>query len=674
MTASTMPAEYSVYRRAAARGLLPDPEIKVSDWAERFRRVAKEEGPHAGRWRNATAPYLTEIMDCLSPSHPSTTVTVMKCIQIGASQCATNWIFYNADKVGAPMMIVHPTVNAGKAWVREKLDPAIRETPRARRAIFEQKSRDEKGSTSLFKKFQGGYALITGANSAADLSQHTVRFLVKDDWDRWPSDVDGQGNPDRMADGRIVAYSDLGISKVLQMSSPGIEGISNVAKAYEASDQRTFLVPCPQCRDGQHLLWENLKFNLTAPHAPRYICQDCGFPIEHHHKLPMLRAGGWEAQQPDPGRQPGFSINALLNPFTNWDVLVGKFAEDHRNPQTHKTFVNLYLGLPWKEAGSAPEWTILMRRAADEPAKLRQIPPGGLAVLGGMDVQKEELRYEVAALGIGKESWSIDIGSIPGDTADMGPNGPWMQAHELLARRYPDAFGRTRGIDMMAIDSGYNTQAVYDFVRRHHNAMAVKGVAGPHTPVLAQAKKEEVTQGGKLNRRGIRLWRVGAWRIKSELYGYLRKEPPKAANADWPLGYCHFTAEHPEHFFKELVAEHLVTRTRNGRAVMEWVETGPNHHLDTRVYLMAAAEWKGLSRLTVGDWQALAARLEVPDSAIEQGLFALARTRARASSPADGKPPAVASDDPMKNLPASERWKKPKKRPQQSSNRPYWQR
>lgn len=619
-------------RRAAAKALLPDPELKVSEWAAKYRVIAGEEGAESGRWSNERAPYLTEIMDCLSPSHPCERVTVQKCAQTGLSQIATNFLFFVADQAPGPAMFIQATVDAAKDWVREKLMPAIEATPRAKKVFARQASRDEQGSTTRFKKFPGGYVLIAGANSAAALRQHTIRYMVKDDWDQWPPDVDGQGDPDKMADQRLTNFHNQGTAKVLQGSTPTIEGLSRAHAAYEVSDQRVYEVPCPHCGFRQELVWENLKFNKTAPYEARYLCaaEDCGVLIEHHHKTWMLAQGAWRATNPGPGREPGFRIYGVMSAFKSWDDLAHEHAECGGDRQKLKVFYNTSVGRPWREDGTAPPWHELMQRR--EAWKLRTVPAGVLIITCGVDVQGNQLRYQVIGWGVGKTSWSIDYGAILGDTGNTGLTGPWMELGRLLDRRYPDAFGRTRGIDMMAIDSGFNTQAVYDFLRprnRRHRAIAVKGSGKPDAKLLGLPVRQEKTKGDRIKRYGIQSYPVGTWPLKSEFNGQLRLKPPEIENAPFPLGYCHFTLEHDEAFFKESTAEQLAVTTAKGKTTMAWVVKGENHYLDTRIYARAAAEHGQLrmSAMTIGDWQALIHRLEVPAAVTNPDLFSLALQR-----------------------------------------------
>ena len=48
-------------------GVMPPPDITISQWAEQSRVLPKLSSAEHGQWRNERTPYLVEIMDQLSP-------------------------------------------------------------------------------------------------------------------------------------------------------------------------------------------------------------------------------------------------------------------------------------------------------------------------------------------------------------------------------------------------------------------------------------------------------------------------------------------------------------------------------------------------------------------------------------------------------------------------------
>lgn len=64
--------------RAWRRGLRPDPDLTVSEWADQHRWLSSRASAEPGRYRTDRTPYLREIMDALSPRHPAQRITFMK--------------------------------------------------------------------------------------------------------------------------------------------------------------------------------------------------------------------------------------------------------------------------------------------------------------------------------------------------------------------------------------------------------------------------------------------------------------------------------------------------------------------------------------------------------------------------------------------------------------------
>ena len=75
----------------------------------------------------------------------------------------------------------------------------------------------------------------------------------------------------------------------------------------------------------------------------------------------------------------------------------------------------------------------------------------------------------------------------------------------------------------MCVDSGYNTQVVYNWVRKFsaNKVMAIKGSESLQT-MVGTPKGVDINLNGKSIKNGVRLWNLGVNIIKSELYGRLK--------------------------------------------------------------------------------------------------------------------------------------------------------
>lgn len=180
-------------------------------------------------------------------------------------------------------------------------------------------------------------------------------------------------------------------------------------------------------------------------------------------------------------------------------------------------------------------------------------------------------------------------------------------------------------IRVMGIDSGYATQDVYGWVKRHPQAVwgasgarasalrtvvAMKG-RDTDTALILSVSKADVGS----RRRGLRVWNIAGPVAKMELYRWLKLERPTQEGERFPPGTCHFP-QYAEEYFKQLTAERRVVRMHKGfpRATWEKDPTRNNEALDCRVYARAAASIYGLDRFTDRHWQQMETALGKPAS------------------------------------------------------------
>jgi phage terminase large subunit GpA-like protein len=659
--------------KAWARGLALDPERTVSEWADEHRILSKKASAEPGRWSTERTPYLREIMDVLSPSDPTQVVAFQKPTQIGGTECGNNFLGATIDQGGGPTMVTLPTSNAAKKASRTRVGPMIEETPSLRAKVREAKSRDS-GNTVLLKEFDGGVLIFAGANSATELKSSPVRNLFLDEIEEYPADVDGQGDPEELAEKRTDTFARR---KIFKVSTPTITG-GRIDRAYKASDQRLYFVPCPACGHLQHLRFEQLRWETrkvwekidretgevlaAAPEAPDaverdtgelvdvwYECEAAGCRIDEHQKPEFLAdqaMGGkarWIAQNPGPDRAAGFKINALYSPlgWYHWRQVVLKHLEAERDTTgtKKKTFVNTVLGEAYDEAGEAIEPHWLKQRI--EPAwRVGTVAdPRCLLLFAGVDVQHNRLECYVWGYGRDRERWLVDRQIIFGSPA---LDETWRGLEEVLGKGYAHPGGTSLRIERLAIDAsdGVTTHFVRAFARKwapSARVIAVKGQAAAGKALISKPTKQDVNYRGQVLKHGVDLWPYGADTAKGALYACLKLAEPGP-------GYVHFPSGLPDEFFEQLTAERRVTRYLRGQPRVEWVlEKGRrNEALDCAGMADAAAESFGLSR---APWDKLE-QLRNPaqrDLLTGPGAAAQSSTDAPEGSAVAGQAPAPAA-------------------------------
>lgn len=592
-------------------GIKPEPLLTVSEWAERNRMLSSKGSAEPGSWRNSRTPYLAEIMDCLSPSHPAQRVVFMKGAQVGATESGNNWIGYVIQHAPGPMLTVQPTVELAKRFSRQRIEPLLEETPSLRGLVAAARERDS-GNTMLSKDFAGGQLVLTGANSAVGLRSMSARYLFMDEVDAYPSDVEGEGDPIALASARARTFGRR--KKEYLVSTPTIEGASRIEREYLASDQRRFFLPCPHCGAMQWLQFERLRWEKGRPETAAYVCAECDVPIEERHKTWMLGAGEWRpTAEAQAAHVVGFHISSLYSPvgWLSWEQIARDWEAAQGKDQAIKTFKNTVLGVTWQEQGDAPEWQRLYDRR--ETWKPGTVPAGGLLLTAGVDVQRDRLEASVWAWGRDKQSWLVDHRVIAGNPAQAAV---WASLAEMLDEQWRHEGGGGMGLSLMAVDSGdgMTTAEVYAFARRHGpRVIAIKGQDALRQAVGAPAKTELRQRGTRLG--GMKVWPVGSSYLKGETYGWLKLDAPTLeSGAAFAAGYVHLPVHVAgEEYCRQLTAEQLVVRaSRNGFKRMEWVKTRErNEALDCRVYARAAAAAMGMDSWQAARWDRMADALEV---------------------------------------------------------------
>ncbi|HEV7278403.1 MAG TPA: terminase gpA endonuclease subunit [Devosiaceae bacterium] len=668
-SARQLKANGRVVYRGAAAGIRPDPQEQVSVWAETH-RVVPEGGSVPGPWRNEVAPELVEIMDVLSSDHPSEQVVVMKPSQSGGSAVAENWLGFIMHRSPGPAMYVGPTVKAAKDWYQEKLGPTIAATPvlspMKGGVVAPQRSRSGEGTTADRVRFKGGYLLLAGANSAASLRQHSIRYMVRDDRSAWTDNADGEGDPKDLSDARLKTYRVFGLAKVLDVSSPKFEG-EDIDAEYQRSDMRRYYMACKGCGTLTDWDFEDLVHNEAPPYRAHVVCPSCGqqhFDADKPEMKAPENGACWIPTAPDAnGKVPpksipaaerdawrfretgrstivGFAMTGVTSTFERWDNLLARQAAAADDPAKIQPFQNSDLGRPYKPKTDVPDWeTLSARREGDW--QRGQAPAGVLYVTLTADVQGDGIYWTYQGWGPNKQTWHLDYGFLPG-TTDAPLEGAWPKL-DIIAERGV-LFGGVRiAPDRIGVDSGYNADAVYAWVKRRHNALALKGEDGWSKLPIFRSQSPEVKKSGlsagRARKHGMRVWLVGTWGIKGALMVYLGRVA-KEGDSGLPSGLQHYPANAEQLYFEHLVSEYVATVEKNGEKRREWKVRGPNHWLDCNVYGWALTHYVGLWQWSDAQWEQrakdLAEMLKTPDGDLfQEGTI---------SAPAVN--PVVADDEP----------------------------
>lgn len=547
-----------------AKTIAPPPKLKVSEWADSYRKLSKESSAEAGQWRTDRAPYQREIMDAVNDPNAEA-VIVMSSSQVGKSEILNNIIGYYIDYDPSPMLLMQPTLEMAQSYSKDRLAPMIRDTPELAKKVGDSRSRDG-DNTMLHKKFPGGHITLVGANSPAGLASRPIRIVLADEVDRFPASAGTEGDPLMLAHQRTKTFWNR---KKVSVSTPTIKDASRIEAEYNDSTMEQWCVACPSCGQFQPYTWAQIRFEP--------VCMSCNSCKEEHTEYEWKdRPGQWIARAES--RKRGFHLNALASPWESWDNIIREFkTAKHKGIETLKTWTNTTLGESWEEQQNEQDIDVLLNRRINYEAEL---PDKVLILTAGVDVQDNRLEIEVVGWAVGEVSYGISYQVFFGDP---GQDEVWDTLDAFLDKEWAFQDGVKIKLSTVCIDSGgHYTDEVYKFckAREHRRIFAIKGKGGENVPFIGKPTRN--------NRQKAALFTIGVDDGKQLIISRLKVETENSP------GYCFYPINkdrnYDEIYFTGLTSEKRRARYIRGHAKWEWVKKSGarNEPLDLRNYANAA--------------------------------------------------------------------------------------
>jgi phage terminase large subunit GpA-like protein len=594
----------SLYRKnlnsvanAFFKGFREKTRLKVSEWADTYRVLSGESSAEPGQWNTDRAEYLRDIMNEMT--NPETrTIAVKKAAQVGWTECINNAVGFFIHQEPSPILLVHPTVEMGEAWSKDRFDPMHRDTPVIRELVKDKKKR-ESDNTILHKMFPGGHLTIVGANAPSGLAQRPIRIVIGDDVDRFPASAGKEGDPIMLAYKRQQTFWN---AKTLLGSTPTLKSTSRIHVEYEKSDKREYHVPCPHCGEYQVLsfakvVWDKLlddgtmitgkpasdrKVKEHFPQTAMIECEHCHCLYDDIERTDAIKKGKWVATSVFRGIR-GYHITGYMSAWLKLSDIVSEFLSA-KTPELLQAWTNTVDGEVFEDQGERINADDLPARA--ETYDKRFLPTAIRAITAGVDVQGNRLEVQFIGWGENEETWCIEYKTIFGDPAQREV---WSDLDILLMQKFETEDQRQLTARACCIDTGgHHAAMVYLFCRKRRNRriFPTKGAYGarpiwPGRTSRTSNNKDEV-------------FIIGVDAAKDTIYGRLRIEQKKGLDneAVTTPGYIHFPIGEgfDGAYFDQLTSEEVQTRYREGKPYRVWVlQPGRrNEALDTFVLALAA--------------------------------------------------------------------------------------
>ena len=525
-----------------------------------------------GPWANSKTPYLTGVMDEFS-NFETEEIILAKASQLGGTEALFNMMGWIVQQDPSPTMVVYPSDVLGESISTNRLQPMFRLSP----PLKERWKENESTKTEL--QFDGMYLTIVGSNSPANLASRPVRFLFLDEVDKYPGATKKEADPIKLARERTKTFHN---SKIFMTSTPTLKS-GHIWQALEGADvEKHYFVPCPHCGKMIELKFKQLTFPdkeglsyMDRSELANYVCQECGSIITDQDKPQMLRYGEWRVvrQSAAVPRTVGFWINTLYSPFVRFSEIAREFLLSKDNPDTLQNFTNSWLAEPWEDTKLKTSADTVMERQTDLPEL--EVPEWAKLLTGGVDVQENCVYWTIRAWGNYLTSQNIAHGQA----------FSFAEVERLMNLSYSKRDGSQMIVQLALIDSGDNTDAVYDFCASNSDwALPSKGASHAMTTHF------KLSTVNKTDSRayGMKLVLIDTGKYKDMIAGRMRKEN---GSGSWMV-YQGCDLDYAE----QVTSEHKVNVRSGNRTTQEWRQKtshADNHYLDCEVYAMCAADMLG---------------------------------------------------------------------------------
>lgn len=556
------------------RFFIPPKKVTVSQWADENRVLTREESPTAGLWNTDNTPYLRAIMDAFTDDHTEL-ISFLKPTQVGATEMMINICGYTIDSSPCRILYVLPDEESARDFSVDRLQKALRNTP-----SIKQKMGKADKSKALVLRYPGGFIRLTGAQSPAKLASWPIPRAILDEVDKYPRWTAKEASPVSLIKERTKNWP---WRKIFVASTPTTEQ-GYIYRAYaEAEAHYEYQVPCPHCGHMQPLVWKQLVFDSqktgeSLAKSTYYECVMCKGKIHDKHKMPMLQKGKWVSleKQGQPPKTVGFKLSSLYSPWVTFSDMAREFIKSKDDPSKLMNFVNSWLGEPWKSKASQIKSKSVFEHKTEYP--LGVVPPNTVALVGGVDCQKGYNYWVVRAIQENMTSQLVAYGTAP-TLDDVG---------NIMDQYWPIDGFEGEGLQVMAygVDSGFNTQAVYDFcASRAPVAIPVKGASGDMQSRF-RITQLKPGQGSRYGGMGQQLYVLDTNQYKDQIAYRLNKSVDEVGA--WNI------ASDTEQVYADMITSEQKVLVDNREVWQPITSSRDNHYLDCEVYVLAVADILGV--------------------------------------------------------------------------------
>lgn len=619
--------------------------MRVADAVAQYMRVPMGAG-NSVPWDPLVAPYVIEPMNCLASREYDAVIFVGPARTGKTIGLIDGWVIYNVICDPADMLIIQMTEEKAREHSKKRLARTFRVSPE----VVSRLSPNKNDNNVYDRTFLAGNYLKIGWPSVNIMSSSDYKCVALTDYDRFPEDIDGEGDAFSLASKRTTTFMSSGMTLV--ESSPGRDvkdvkwrrtspheapPTTGILSLYNRGDRRRWYWPCPHC--GEYFQpcgdvvagFRDIADPVLASEAAYIQCPSCSGRIMPEQKRELNGRGVWlrdgesinadGSRYGDPRRSriASFWMEGPAAAYQTLSQLVYKLLtaeqeyETTGSEETLRAVINTDWGLPYLPRASMEQRKSELLEQRAEPVPSRSVPDGVNFLVATVDVQAgRHRRFVVQVTGYGSrgERWIIDRynitqslrGDSDGESQRIDPASypeDWdVLLTDVFHKSWPLASNPSQQMRLMAmaVDSGGEdgvTDNAYKFWRRCRRDGLGKRIYLFKGDSIRRAKLITRTfpdNTGRTGRRAQAAGDVPLWLLQTDA---LKDRVNNALWRDSPgPGYVHFPDWLGSWFYDELTYEE---RSSDGK----WSKPGrgANEAFDLMVYAEALVILHGYEKI-----------------------------------------------------------------------------
>lgn len=392
-------------------------------------------------------------------------------MQLGVFEIATNPDFG---------MIVGPTKEKVREWIKDRLYPLFERNSQTRRLVIPESQRN-----ALEVRLSHSTIYSAWSGSPTTLGDRDPRVLLLFEINKFSKRNSEEADPVELA---LQRGSEIPDRHVFGESTGTIKGFSRIGSYVRNGTNCRFHCPCPRCgryqwlfrgdpkkpKDGG-LIWDIDSDGQTTPAiayaTARYRCPHCKREIPDEDRRPMVQRGVWcpaGATIDRRGRQRGHGyvrgpdwtcqLSRLYGPTFTFGAFARNYVSALGDDEKMQSHYNDWEGRDWSPGRVRHSWEEVAEPLCDENQATGECATGVYFLTCGVDVQIDHWVCWTTGWGQNGAGWVVAYGITHS----------WDETRDWIRRRYSHADG---GPPLQAMIScvdardGNRTDEVRDFCR-----------------------------------------------------------------------------------------------------------------------------------------------------------------------------------------------------------------